>query len=65
MRRCCEVSTMRWFLSSDQGVEEWGMQMRRIKVEELPAVTSPRGVKVRKVLSSDDVVVMNVMLDPG
>lgn len=56
---------MRWFLSSDQGVEEWGMQMRRIKVEELPAVTSPRGVKVRKVLSSDDVVVMNVMLDPG
>ncbi|NPV52677.1 MAG: cupin domain-containing protein [Firmicutes bacterium] len=36
-----------------------------IKVEELPVTTSPRGPKVRKVLSSEDVAIMNVVLEPG
>lgn len=38
---------------------------RRIKVEELPVTVSPRGPRIRRVLSSDDVVVTNVMLGPG
>lgn len=39
--------------------------MKRIRIEELPVTVSPRGPKIRKVLSSDDVVITNVMLDPG
>jgi len=38
---------------------------RKIKVEELPVSVSPRGPRIRKVLSSDDVVVTNVILGPG
>ena len=39
--------------------------MKRIRLTELPMVTSPRGPKVRKVYSSDDVAVANVVLEPG
>jgi len=39
--------------------------MRRIRLEELPMVTSPRGPKIRKVISIDDIVVTNVVLGPG
>ncbi len=39
--------------------------MKRIRLEELPMVTSPRGPKIRKVLSTDDIVVANVVLGPG
>lgn len=39
--------------------------MQIIKVDELPMTKSPRGPKVRKVHSSDDVVITNVVLDPG
>lgn len=38
---------------------------RKIRVEELPVTVSPRGPKIRKVLSSDDVAITNVILAPG
>jgi quercetin dioxygenase-like cupin family protein len=39
--------------------------MKRIRLEELPMTTSPRGPKMRKVLSTDDIVVANIVLEPG
>ncbi len=39
--------------------------MKRIRLEELPVVTSPRGPKMRKVFSTDDIAVANIILEPG
>lgn len=39
--------------------------MRKIRVEDLPVTVSPRGPKIRRVLSSDDVAMTNVILEPG
>jgi quercetin dioxygenase-like cupin family protein len=42
-----------------------GTSMNRIRLDELPVVTSPRGPKLRKVMSTDDIAVANVVLEPG
>ena len=39
--------------------------MKRIRLEELPVVKSPRGPKMRKVFSTDDIVVANIILEPN
>jgi quercetin dioxygenase-like cupin family protein len=42
-----------------------GISMKRIRLNELPIVTSPRGPKIRRVVSTDDVAVVNIILGPG
>lgn len=37
--------------------------MKRIRLEELPMVKSPRGPKMRKVFSTDDIAVANIVLE--
>lgn len=39
--------------------------MKRIRLEELPMITSPRGPKIRKVFSTDDIAFANIVLGPG
>lgn len=71
LRKCDEIGYCCFTPRTAHDRHEGGKEVssmsaaRKIRVEDLPVTVSPRGPRIRKVLSTDDVVVTNVILGPG